>query len=89
MYHLEDKKTKEEKRNDVIANLFLEPAFEAIFLLIKGSSTQEAFNGSQLKYLNNLRLAIKENNPNLNTIAASLYHNLSCQVCLGDNNACF
>lgn len=88
--YLRNQTTKEEKYNDVYAKFFLEPAFEPIFLLIKGHSTQEAFNGSKKKYLDNLKYVIASSDPILNTaIAPRLYHNLIHQVCLGDGNACF
>lgn len=88
MYHL-NKGTKKERRGDGIANLFLEPAFEAILSLVKGCPTEIAFNNSQNKYLSNLKSVIARNDPDLNIIAASLYHNLRCQTCLGDGGACF
>jgi hypothetical protein len=88
--YLNNRNTKEEKFNDEIAGLFLEPAFEAIFSLIRGCSALEAFHDSQKKYLKNLNFAIAANNPGLNTaVAPRLYHNFIHQVCLGDGSACF
>ncbi len=88
--YLKNKNTREEKFADGIARLFFEPAFEAVFSLIKGNTAQEAFNISQIKCLENLKLTIAKNNPGLNTaVAPRLYHNLVNQVCLGDGNASF
>lgn len=88
--YLMNQNTKKEKLEDKIAGLFLGPAFEAIFSLIKGYSAQKAFANSQKKYLENLKYSIAENNPGLNTaVAPRLYHNLIHQVCLGDGNSFF
>lgn len=88
--YLGNNTTRRDKFNDPLATLFLEPAFEAAFSLIKGSTAKEAFNNSQNKYLENLNLTIARNNPGLNTVVAPvLYHNLTNQVCLGDGKAFF
>lgn len=79
-----------ENDNDEFAKLFLGPAFEVVFSLIRGFSVQKAFNNSQRKYLENLKLVIMENKPVFNVaVAPLLYHDLIHQVCLGDGSASF
>jgi len=85
-----DKNTKIEMFEDEVARLFLGPAFEAIFSLIKGCSAQEAFANSQKKYSENLQYSILKNDPRYNiAVAPRLYHNLIHQVCLGDGASFF
>ncbi len=79
-----------EKSQDKIANLFLEPAFKVVFSLLQGFSAKEAFNESQKVCLNNLRLVIAKKSLKLNqSVAPRLFHNLTHQVCLGSDEACF
>ena len=82
-------KTKAEQLADSTASLFLGPAYEAIIALIEGNTSGQAFERSQAKYKENLRILLTQNNPELITITASLFHNLKNQVCLGDNSAVF
>ena len=82
--------TNEGRIADPIARLFLEPAFSAILAIVEGKIASEAYKISQQKYLENLRVLIANNNTELNTtVAARLYHNFKCQVCLGSQRASF
>lgn len=47
--YLRNHNTKEEKFSDDIANLFFEPAFQAVFSLINGYTVKESFDVSQRK----------------------------------------
>jgi len=70
--------------------LFLEPAFKAVFALIRGLSAREAFVESQKAYLNNLILVIAKKSLKLNqTVAPQLHHDYINQVCLGDGEVHF
>lgn len=89
MNHL-NKGTREEKRNDEIAGLFLGPAFEAVIALIEGKTAKASFERSQKCFADNLKLVLASNNTDLNTgVASRLYHDWKHHVCLGDGNVCF
>ena len=82
--------SNEEKSQDKIANLFLEPAFKVVFSLLQGFSAKKAFDESQKACLNNLRSVIAKKSLKLNqAIAPRLFHNLTHQVCLGSDEAYF
>ncbi len=81
---------EKEKLKDEIVNLFLKPAFEAVFSLLQGNSAKEAFDKSQKEYWSNLKSVIAQNSPELNqAVASRLYHNITHQVCLGDSSVHF
>lgn len=81
------KDTPEGRRNDWLANLFLEPAFAAVISIIEGSTVEEAFKWSQQVYSKNLALLIQD--PSNSVYAASLFSNLRSQICLGEAGAIF
>jgi len=82
--------TKQEMLDDPVAAFFLKPAFEAILALIKGDTTGEAYKKSQEMYKKNLQFLMSIPLTEYNTtVAGQLYHNLKCQVCLGDRQAKF
>lgn len=82
--------TRSEQLSDPVANFFFEPAFEVIMALIEGESVRDAYNRSQKLYNENLRTLMASNDPAYNTTVASrLYHDLTHQVCLGNQEASF
>jgi hypothetical protein len=84
--HQRDKRTQEEQLGDYVASLFLKPAYRVVEVLINGGTAEEAYAESQKMYLNNLRDVITSKNPN-SMITSRLYHNLTHQVSLGNQQS--
>jgi hypothetical protein len=78
---------------DTIASLFLEPAYEVVKELCKGSDSLTAFQISQELYRKNLLMISTSSGGTSSTdrsmLAAALYHDLKYQVLLGDRAATF
>ncbi len=76
---------KEDQLEDEYAGFILEPAFEAVLALIQGTTAKEAYDRSQKKSIQVLRILLTKTNPALNRdVASQLFHNLKHQVLLGD-----
>lgn len=76
--------------SDILASIFLEPAFEVEKALLEGDNSEQAYNRSQQKYNDNLQILLTSSNPVLNSVYASrLYHDMVHQVVLGDLNSLF
>lgn len=74
---------------DPIAKLFLEPSNLVPITLIKGSSTQEAYQKSQENMRRNFSYMISSKSSLEERDAAFfLFSNYTCQVILGDKQAC-
>jgi len=85
-----NKTTKIEQQQDEMANLFLEPAYEALLALIEGNTVEKAFQRSQKMYADNLMSLMTSKIAGLNPGAASrLYHNYQNHICLGNQNVVF
>ena len=80
---------RQDQLQDPIAELFLNPAFEAVRALITGRTVEQAHAQSQKMYLQNLRLVMTNSNPQAQDIAALIYHDLIHQVSLGNQAAYF
>ncbi len=84
-----NKTGQQEQSQDVIAELFLNPAFETVRALITGRTAEQAHSQSQKMYLQNLSKVLTNQSPQALNIAALIYHDLTHQVCLGDKAAYF
>lgn len=69
--------------------LFLEPALVTVEALLRGDTVESAYTISQKMYAKNIELCIQNNSDASNNIAASLFHNMSCQTRLGNPLAVF
>ncbi len=84
------KQTNQERLRDDVANFFFEPAFEAAMSLIEGDTVEEAYKKSRTLHLENFKMLLASPKTEYNTTVAShLFHNIQCQVCLGDGGAKF
>jgi hypothetical protein len=84
------RESKEDQLQDQMADLFLEPAYEAIIALVEGKNAGEAYRRSQNMYKENILALVTSKNVDHNTfVAKSLFSNFQNQVCLGDQTAFF
>lgn len=77
--------TKALQRSDILAKMFLQPAFEISKAFLEGSTLEQAYRKSQIMYANNLQILLTSSNPTISqTYASGLYHDMINQVALGN-----
>jgi len=72
------------QQSDVLAEMFLRPAFEVNRALLKGDSPKQAYKKSQQMYISNLQILLTSKNPNFGPYRSRLFHDLINQVVLGN-----
>jgi len=83
------KTNSKEQLSDIIAAMFLDPAFEIIMALIEGASVDVAFARSQTLGKNNLSSLITNPASASSPLCAALYHNLTHQMFVGEGATVF
>ncbi len=78
---------EENPQTDSLAKLFLEPSNLIAKKLIQGKTVRQADQQSKAKIRKNIRLVLKSRLQRRQQIAAFLWHNLNCQIVLGDDQA--
>jgi hypothetical protein len=77
--------TSVQPENDIVAKLYLEPAYEVTSSLAEGKTAQESYTKAQKMYASNIRKALNENaDP---SVIAPLLSNLKHHVLIGDASA--
>lgn len=83
-------KTDGQRQTDVLAGMFLGPAFEVNKAILEGNTVELAYQRSQQMYVNNLQMLLTSPNPTVSKVYASgLYHDMVNQVALGNRNSSF
>lgn len=72
---------------DVLAKLFLGPSNLIVKNLLNGRNVQKSDQKSRQAVQNNIRKVLKSRLQNRQQIAAFLWHNINCQVVLGDDQS--
>jgi hypothetical protein len=75
-----------DKGDDIIASLFLEPAYEVAKSLSSGMTTEKAHRKSQKMYAKNIRKVLASGQDSSN-VAAILLHDLKHHILLGNTQA--